>query len=286
MAQAMDNNKKRREAIPLSSVNEQKQNVSAKKFVNPYPEITSANNAYIQFSGKNFPKSDGTTYMSRFLDNLYPYGYQDGPGPATLETFISKIGHGIIEKSDRKKYLDKIIDLDLNDPKQLKEAESYRQYFDNFKYSSIQDIQQSARLREDLNRLYSGIQQKYNSFMINPDYSSITAKSKGQPTYIFTDPKLRKQYQQAGLAFNKSHDLGVHPTNDNQKNVFNRFSTVKMHPDGSGRYLEEWDFVGVGNPVYVGDTIPANVGKGKPFKYSTDNTPTNFYDFIKYLIKK
>jgi len=37
--------------------------------------------------------------------------------------------------------------------------------------------------------------------------------------------------------------------------------------------------------VYIGDTIPSNVGKGQAFIENHDNTPTNFIDFIKSLIK-
>lgn len=288
--QAIENNKKRREVILLSPRKEvtqsQQQNNESRQFINPYPEISTAQTAYKSFAENNFPKSDGTTYIGRFLNNLYPYGYQDDPGEATLGGFISKLSGGFVGKSDRKKYLDEIIDLDLNDPKQLKKAESYRNYFDNFKYSNIKQIQQSARLREDLNRLYAGMPQKYNSFIVNPDYKSATAKSKGAPTYTFADPEIRKQYQRAGLAFNKTHNIGVHSTSDNQKSIFNRFSTVKSNSDGSGKYLEKWDFLGVpGNNVYIGDTIPSNVGRGEAFVQNYDDTPTNFVDFIKGLIK-
>lgn len=289
--QAMENSKKKRESISLSPRKEvtqsQQQNNKSKQFINPYPEISAAQTAYEQFAGNNFPKSDGTTYIGRFLNNLYPYGYQDNPGKADLYGFISKLAGGFVGKSDRKKYLDEIIDLDLNDPEQLEKAQSYKDKFDNFKYSDIKYIQQSARLREDLNRLYAGMPQKYNSFIINPDYESATAKSKGVPTYTFADPELRKQYQKAGLTFNKTHDIGVYSTSDNQKSVFNRFSTVKSNQDGSGKYLEEWDFLGIpgANKVYIGDTIPSNVGKGQAFIENHDNTPTNFIDFIKSLIK-
>ena len=270
----------------VTPYNQKEKQNSTKQFTNPYPEISSAQTAYEQFAGNNFPKGNETTYIGRFLSNLYPYGYQDDPGKADLSGFISKLAGGLIDKSDRKKYLDEIIDLDLNDPEQLKKAQSYRDKFDNFKHFNIKQIQQSARLREDLNRLYAGMPQKYNSFIINPDYESATAKSKGVPTYTFADPELRKQYQRAGLAFNKTHDIGVHSTSDNQKSVFNRFSTVKSNQDGSGKYLEEWDFLGIpgANKVYVGDTIPSNIGKGQSFVENHDNTPTNFIDFIKGLI--
>jgi len=49
------------------------------------------------------------------------------------------------------------MDLDLNDPEQYKEAMKHRSYFDNFKNSDIRQIQASARLREDANRLYTGM---------------------------------------------------------------------------------------------------------------------------------
>ena len=247
-----------------------------------------------QTGGMATPKNDMSngkekqTFSYSYVTNLYPFGYSDEEGKASLNGFIKKLSGGLVGSSKKKKHLDAIIDLDLNDPEQLKEAQKHREAFDNFKYSNIKQIQLAARLREDANRLYTGMPQKYNSFMINPDYESVTAKSVGAPTYTFTDPEIRKQYQRAGLAFNKKQSIGVHPTDDNQKSVFNRFSTVKSHDDGSGKYLEQWDLLGVpGNDVYIGDTIPANIGNGGyAFSETTDNTPTNFKDFVISLIKR
>ena len=232
--------------------------------------------------------SEISTPLYMYLKNLYPYGYQDEPGTADLGGFTKKVFGGLTGPSERKKHLDAIIDLDLNDPKQLQEAMQHRKYFDNFKYSSIQDIQLSARLREDANRLYSGMPQKYNSFIINPDYKLPEAEALGVPTYTFADPELRRRYQNAAFNFNRNQKVGKNRASDNQMNVFNRFTVGKSHNDNSGFYREKWDLLNLpGANVFIADTIPANIGGrgGNSFKPSYDNTPQSFTEFLKNMFK-
>ena len=61
-----------------------------------------------------------------------------------------------------------------------------------------------------------------------------------------------------------------------------------MHDDGSGRYLEKWDFMGVDIPgskgIYIGDTIPTNVGRRNTFVTKGDDL--SFKTLLKNQFKK
>ena len=238
------------------------------------------------FEQQEQPQHNGETLSYSYVKNLYPYGYSDNGGQKdTFGGVVSKIFGGFTGPSERKEHLDAIMDLDLNDPEQYKEAMKHRSYFDNFKNSDIRQIQASARLREDANRLYTGMPQKYNSFMVNPDFELPEAKALGVPTYTFTDPKLRAQYQSAGRSYNLAHGAGHHQVSDNQGTLFNRFTTTSNGNDGSGYYREKWDLLGVpGENIYIADTIPANARRGRAFAQNNDRTPTDIMGFIKALI--
>lgn len=282
--QAMENNKQRRDSIKINIQPRQQKTQSNKKSLKFVPQDEQAYDKAVESFVGNKNKSDGSTYLSRFIDNLYPYGYQDNPGTATFGGFFKKTLGGFVGPSERRKHLNSIIDLDLNDPEQLKQANEHRNAFDNFLFSDIKDIQLSARLRDDLNRLYTGRPQKYNSFMVNPDFELGEAKALGVPTYTFSDPKLRKQYQQSAYNFNKSQQIGKSRASDNQKDVFNRFTITKSNDDNSGYYREKWDLLNYpGKDIYVADTIPSNIGGKSKFRASIDNTPQGVIEYIKHL---
>ena len=120
--------------------------------------------------------------------------------------------------------------------------------------------------------------------MVNPDFELGEAKALGVPTYTFSDPKLRKQYQQSAYNFNKSQQIGKSRASDNQKDVFNRFTITKSNDDNSGYYREKWDLLNYpGKDIYVADTIPSNIGGKSKFRASIDNTPQGVIEYIKHL---
>jgi hypothetical protein len=126
------------------------------------------------------------------------------------------------------------------------------------------------RSRLDANSLWANKPQRWNTWMENPDYQSPTAKAAGAKTYTYRDPKLRKRQQQLALVYSRQQrNNGLYPVKNDVVNTFNNYSINRMHDDGSGRYLEKWDFMGVdipgGKGIYIGDTIPANVGGRNTF---------------------
>lgn len=228
------------------------------------------------------PVQQGTpgNIVSAYLDNLYPYGYvlqsserenaRKAPGwfshvaglyaGVNSPVDVDKLWTGFFEKTNAKKALDEFVELDLTNPQQRKRGEELkRQYFTNFRNSSIDHIQQSARSRYDANSLYAGIPQKFNTWMVNPDYESPSAKAAGVPTYTYRDPKLRKMQQDVARRHGMSRGVGAHVVQGDATTTFNNYTVNRMNKDGSGRYVDKWDFLGpnVGNLVFIGDTIPA-----------------------------
>jgi len=125
--------------------------------------------------------------------------------------------------------------------------------------------------------------------MENPDYQSETAKAAGAKTYTYRDPELRRRQQQLALQYSRQQSAnGVYPVKNDVLNTFNNYTINRMHNDGSGRYLEKWDFLGVDAPggkgVYIGDTIPANVGGRGTFIKEGDDL--SFITLLKNSFKK
>lgn len=83
------------------------------------------------------------------------------------------------------------------------------------------------------------------------------------PTYTYADPELRKQMQHEAATYGKRHGVGLHAVQGDPTTTFNRYSINTMHDDGSGRFLDEWNFAGAdlpgSNAVIIGDTIPATL---------------------------
>lgn len=215
------------------------------------------------------PNGFGTFPLTtRVLDNVYPYGYG--------ERIREKLINGIKGKSPQREALDEFVELDLSDPEQRKRGQELaNKYFTNFSNTSLDGIQASMRARLDLNDLYIGREQKYGTWMVNPDYESPTAKAAGVPTITYRDPKLRAAQQRAAANYGQNHGVGVHKVQGDELTTFGSTYTINtMNPDGSGRYMDEWDFAldnfntPLGrleiphNRVIVGDTIYSNSGNG------------------------
>ena len=216
----------------------------------------------------NLPSSSKDPIASlyhRYIDNLYPYGYSDNEGKDTLWGAVKKATKGFAGRSDKKSAVDEFVELDLKDPAQRKRALELRKQFSNFSSNDLNYIQQGMRARLDANSLWANQPQRWNTWIENPDYQSATARAAGAKTYTYKDPVLRKRQQQLALQYSKQQSAnGVYSVKNDVLNTFNNYSINRMHDDGSGRYLEKWDFMGVdipgGKGVYIGDTIPANVG--------------------------
>ena len=224
-----------------------------------------------------------------YINNLYPYGYSDNEGKDTFGGVIKKGFKGLFGRSDKKSAVDEFVELDLNDPKQRARAAELRKNFANFGSNDLDYIQQGMRARLDANSLWANKPQRWDTWMENPDYQSPTAKAAGAKTYTYRDPKLRKRQQQLALAYSKQQKSnGVYPVKNDVLNTFNNYSINRMHDDGSGRYLEKWDFMGVDIPgskgVYIGDTIPTNVGGRNTFVTKGDDL--SFKTLLKNQFKK
>ncbi len=196
-----------------------------------------------------------------FINNTFPYGYSDDDEDTVLGV-ITKLGKAIFGKSNKREKLDEFVLLDLSTPEGIKRAKELRYIFnENFKDQNLplSYLQNSARARYDLNALYQGKPQIFYTFMINPDYKSVSAGD--SPTYIYRNPILRKQLQSEARSYGKKHGIGIHNVVGDPLTTFNNYTINTMHEDGSGRVIDIWDFSGdMFNPfkrkVVIGDTIP------------------------------
>ena len=236
------------------------------------------------------PKNDpiSSAYYD-YINNLYPYGYSD-EGKDTMSGAAKKATKGLFGKSEKKDAVDEFVNLDLNDAKQKQRAiELKNKYFNNFNSRDLNYIQQGMRARLDANSLWANQPQRWNTWIENPDYQSPTALSAGAKTYTYRDPELRKKQQQLALQYSRSQsENGIYPVKNDILNTFNNYTINRMNDDGSGRYLEKWDFMGVDIPgskgIYIGDTIPANVGGKGTFIQKGDNL--SLAQLLKNQLKK
>ena len=224
-----------------------------------------------------------------YISNLYPYGYSDNDERDTFGGVVKKAFKGLFGRSDKKSAVDEFVELDLNDPKQRARAAELRKNFTNFGSNDLDYIQQGMRARLDANSLWANKPQKWNTWMENPDYQSPTAKAAGAKTYTYRDPELRKRQQQLALQYSRQQTSnGLYSVKNDVLNTFNNYSINRMHDDGSGRYLEKWDFMGVDIPgskgIYIGDTIPTNVGRRNTFVTKGDDL--SFKTLLKNQFKK
>ena len=224
---------------------------------------------------------------NKIYDNVFPFGYYDmKDDDPTDPKSLKAIGKSLWKfipgaygfKSDARKTFDQIASMDLNDPKERERA--IQLYNSNPVVRTalgtkpdIGYIQKIFRARIDLNNLHAGRKQQYNSFIPNEEYQTIASKKDPSViTWVPSDKQLRKEYRQQGRAYNLLQDdlqegekyksYGVSDNNG----MYGGMSIVKNHNDGSGKYKDEWDFIGdevlqplgLSQRVVIGDTIPAN----------------------------
>lgn len=157
-------------------------------------------------------------------DNMYPYSYGDvlvntktgettpyngGEVPAgyTLrqttandnervqgQSALSKIMSSSKGKDPRREYMDQMAALDLNTAegqaqwaRMVKEAPKGMVYL----HGNPREDQFIMRARLDQMNMYSGRPQQWDTYEINPDYESPTAKARGSSTYRIKDPEMR-----------------------------------------------------------------------------------------------
>lgn len=220
------------------------------------------------------------------LDSIYPYDWVDAnDNSRNLFAMTGKALKGALNiKSNDRKLFDEFVELDLSTPEGLTRAKEMAPNFGNLvrdrngnnvpiDNALVRYMQKSMRSRKDLLDLYAGKPQTYNTFMINPDYQSPTAKEAGVPTYTYRDPEMRRAWQKetANYMANDSVTPGNHIVVGDTFNELNNH-TIHKNPDGSGHVGDVWDFKqtvgGVtvfpdlpnSNKVIVGDTIPAGMG--------------------------
>lgn len=171
--------------------------------------------------------------------------------------------------------------LDLDTDEGMNRARELRWIFDeNFKKEDLPlwYLQNSARARYDLNSMYVGKPQIFNTWMVNPDYQSPTAADLGVPTYTYRNPQLRKQAQNMAYTWGKDHGKGMWHVVGDPLWTYNVYTVNTMHDDRSGRYVDKWDFMGDErypwkHDIIVGDTIPATARyvKGNYMREATED---------------
>jgi len=170
--------------------------------------------------GKLITKKEISMY-----DNMYPYSYGDvlvntktgettpydgGEVPAGFrlrqttandnervqgKSAFSKIRSSSQSKDPRREYMEQMAGLDLNTAegqaswaKMVKGAPEGMVYI----HGNPQENQFIMRARLDQMNMYSGRPQQWDTYEINPDYESPTAKGRGSSTYRIKDPKMRE----------------------------------------------------------------------------------------------
>ncbi len=228
------------------------------------------------------------------IDNVFPYGYSDDSDNRAWGV-VKKGWTGLTGLDERRRLLNEFVQLDLDTPEGMARARELRPIFDNnFKNQniSLRYLQQSARARYDLNNLYLKRPQIFFTYMVNPDYKSPSAEN-GQPTYTYRDPSLRRYQQSLARTYGLKNGVGVHNVVGDATTTYNTYAINTMHPDGSGRWGDIWDFelddvYPRGTPVIVGDTVPstAPIQPAVYIRKSTDRDTFDFMSEVKKAVKK
>lgn len=206
-------------------------------------------------------------YAAFFINNLYPYGYIDNQDEPTMMNAIKKATRAMFKKSDERKALDEFMDLDLKNPQEREKAQQIRnKWFTNLESNNLEEIQMRFKHRLDANQLWAGKPQKYNSWIVNPDFENPKAKKLGVPTYTYADPVLRKRMQQQAEAYYNADSKRKGKSFTVWGDVSNTFNNYNLNDNKNGRYYQDiWDFVNIDGPggkIIISDTIPDTGYKG------------------------
>jgi hypothetical protein len=276
----------------------------------------STNNAwqYAPFIGQA-----GLAYHSainKTSGNTIPYNYKhyedidkDLTKGEEFKSAMKKATQGLFGKNELDSAAAELADLDLSTEEGKKRAKELTPILNKYVFKGTKDpksMQDQLRLRYDQLHIYrtgSWKDQKYGSFMPNPDYQAPRATKEGLITFTYSDPKLRKRQQENVKGFYENEKLynelskdakgNYIPVYGDVENSFNNYSVQKKRPDGSGSWLERYDLTGdemdpFKNTVIIGDTIYSNtrpsttkISKGQPSMDAIETIKEYFKSFIK-----
>lgn len=273
-----------------------------------------------------------TSSINSMYDRMYPYSYgdmiihngdtvaykgQEIPEGAILkqitanvpkelqkEALKGKIRFAVNGIDPRKKFMEEYANMDLNDPSNIEKINNRPKGM--IRVSASPNDQFEVRARLDAMDHYANRKQKYNTWEVNPDFSSPTALSRGQATYRIADPQQRERlYAEMTNWFLRNKNKG-HWSEDGKAWIVPSMGFMGNHAlvadDQNGlnlRYGDYWDYA-VNSPggtyMYMGDRL---VPRGTYPKYNskygtghnsdseseaTDELFKNKFDFLKEML--
>jgi peptidoglycan hydrolase-like protein with peptidoglycan-binding domain len=254
--------------------------------------------------------------INKTSGNTIPYNYKhyedldkDLTKGEEFKSAMKKATEGLYGKNELDSAAAELADLDLSTEEGKKRAKELAPILNKYVFKNTKDpksMQDQLRLRYDQLHIYrtgSWKDQKYGSFMPNPDYQAPRATKEGLITFTYSDPKLRKRQQENVKGFYENEKLynelskdakgNYIPVHGDIKYSFNNYSVQKKQPDGSGSWLERYDLTGdemdpFKNTVIIGDTIYSNtkpsatkISKGQPSMDAIETIKEYFKSFIK-----
>lgn len=224
-----------------------------------------------------YPYSYGDVIQTK--DGLKPYTGDDSKGhvrqttaddPATLQasSLISKFINGVKGKDPRREYVERMAALDLSTPEGMAEWRNLSRNAPNGTVRIIGDPlnnQFEIRARLDQMNMYAGRPQQWDTYEINPDYESPTAKARGASTYRIKDSKQRERINSEMANYFLSHSKEGYWNDDHTAYILPNMgymgnqSLVADDENGTNlRYGDWWDYT-VNNPYgkrfYTGDRL-------------------------------
>ncbi len=250
------------------------------------------------------------------MANMFPYSYgedEDGKATSTAtgdldhqsQALARKMQSAINGKDPRRQLMEDLADNEIG-------SEVWNNYLkgealENFRHpywrSHPEELQFALRGRLDQMSLAENRGQKYNTYEVNPNYSS---KSAGDlPTYRIADPKRRAAEYANALAYMRANKDKAVRSKDGKSYIWSvigdpyaqhgNYSLVADDLENltNARFVDNWDYVvnPAGNsPVWVGDYLqegigaqPVNARRMREAITETDITPTDMAGSIAKL---
>lgn len=204
---------------------------------------------------------------------------------------VYKITNALKGKDPRKEYMEQMAGIDLST------AEGQRQWRDmvnNAPQGMVRlngnpsEAQFEMRARLDQMNMYAGRPQQWNTYEVNPDYSSPTATARGSSTYRIADPEHRARINGQMSNYFLAHSKEGHWNDDHtayllpQMGYMGNQTLVADDEKGTNlRYGDWWDYT-VDAPqarrFYTGDLLTEpgktptrnNYGRGNNSAFKTE----------------
>lgn len=195
-----------------------------------------------------------------------------------VQSALGKITNAMKGKDPRRTHMELLNAVDLNSPGGL---DRYNLYVSKAPQGMIRisgdpvNDQFESRAREDAAVFYNNHRQKYNTWEVNPEYMSPTARARGEATYRIADPKQRERIYGEMVNWwlanknkghwNEDHTAYIVPS----MGFMGNHSLVSDDEKGTNlRYGDWWDYV-IDAPnahiMYMGDRL---VPEGSIPKYN------------------